>query len=322
MFRNLKPIYLYIIFGLLALGAVAMLVIDNLSGKSNFKTDLVEVPAAELNKISILRKGEKQPVELLKTDSTWTVTENGETFEADPSAVNALLSEIDLLKVERVAGTKKAQWNKYFLEDTSVISVKFYKDKELETEIFIGKFEYSQPQNMQQAYTQQPQFKLTTYVRTDDEETMYAVNGMLNFTFNKTAADFRNRTITQVPLETIDKVTVNYKERAFLLEKRESNWFIGNNQTDSTAVTEFFGIFADLKSSDFTQVPPATEPLSGTISFEGEKLGNPIQLKLYGNKESGRAILTTTQNKGVAFDALKNDLLSRIFVEGDSLLKK
>lgn len=194
-----------IILLLLLIGAVAAIQFLGGDKERSFRTEIVELDTAKVTSISLFpRANEGKEIKLTRQDSTWSVQqEDGSIETANQDAVNGLLGTLLTVKPKRLAAKSDAKWEQYEVTDSKGTRVKVREgDKEV-LDLYIGKFSVKQnqggnpqlggqqlPPQFAGGGGQQPQPTLTSYVRVSGEQETYAVDGMLNFAFNRKPEDF------------------------------------------------------------------------------------------------------------------------------------
>ena len=102
--------------------------------------------------------------------------------------------------------------------------------------MFIGKFSYKQPDNTQQQQQnpyQRQQPIITSFVRLNDDDIVYAVDGFLKMNFNADINSYRYKKLTDLNRDDIEKLDFSSTlNKPFLLSKQDGKWlFLSNSFT-------------------------------------------------------------------------------------------
>ncbi|MDD4142460.1 MAG: DUF4340 domain-containing protein, partial [Bacteroidales bacterium] len=248
---------------------------------------------------------------LNRADDIWTVTKNDTTFKADANTIHAVLEQTTNMTPLRIAALNKERWEELELTPDKGTVVRYYSGKKTLADFSIGKYEYYE--KMQSG---QQRGDMSTYVRENDGETVYAVRGFLKTLFRANSDYYRNHAfyppinkedITEVTYITPDSLNLNYK-----LTKESDGWIINGMSVDSAAVVTFFNKIVRASSGRFvTAIPDNIYPETCTI--KGNNMA-AIEVRLY-PAEGGFIITSTYDDDGIFFDkdgTMRNRYLSII----------
>jgi len=250
-----------------------------------------------------------EEVKLTRVGSKWEVQGGGESFSADNMAVSAMLNDFARIKPERVAATTKEKWEHYEVNDSLGNRVKVFQGDEMTADFVVGKFSYQQLKNQYER-----QGKMTSYVRLFDETEVYATEGFLNMTFNRSTNDLRNKTVINSDENSWTRLTFNYPaDSSFVLIKENNNWMINGLLADSNEVKSYLGSIARLNSQNVleTNVPSGQPEL--TLSIEGNNI-SPIRIDAYQADTINKYIIESTANPATPFSGTGSDLATKLFV--------
>ncbi|MEQ8425340.1 MAG: DUF4340 domain-containing protein, partial [Cyclobacteriaceae bacterium] len=79
-----------------------------------------------------------------------------------------------------------------------------------------------------------------TYIRMTDEDEVYSSEGFIGSHFNRSFNDWRNKAFLRVAKDDVTKVQFSYPDSSFVLEKRDSIWYLGNLVASQTKVDQYF----------------------------------------------------------------------------------
>ena len=284
MFRKINNKLLVTVFVVLLAVVVLVEFMDSRKGNRTFKSDLVEVVADDVTSIEIYPKAANgNLIKLFKENDLWKVESGRIKFNADQAIAGRMISEINEMKTKSVVATNKESWGKFEVTDSLGTSVKLLKGSSVLADIVIGKFSYSEPRNM------------TSYVRLAGEKEVYGVEGMLGMSFNRNINAFRDRTIIKSNKADWTKLTFSYPaDSSFVLEKKGEKWMIGEMETDSASVVNYFNQIASLSDGSFTDEKPAIAA-THRLTIEGNNMMPKVEiLGFYSDPEN--FVLESNQN--------------------------
>lgn len=321
MFKKLNVKTLIII--LVILGGIYY--ISTLTGNKDrsFRDVLVSIDTARVTDIVINVPKEDLKITLSRTgESNWEVSGNGNTYPADRSVVKNILSHYAKMEPNRVAATKESKWDEYEVSDSTGTRVTLRNEGKELTEVYIGKFSYSQPpQAGGQPQFQQQRGTMTSYVRLADEEKVYAVEGFLKMAYQSDVNAYRNKSLVKVSKSDISKIEFSYPDRRITLAREEGDWMMNGAPADSAKTVKYLNAVARLNSSNF--VDPSTQKISDAthkVTIEGSNF-SPIELKAFPTADTTmKYVVTSSANPGAEFDGSKAKLYEKVFVEETAFL--
>ena len=151
---------------------------------------------------------------------------------------------------------------------------------------------------------------MTTYVRLTDDKNVYAVDGFLEFTFNKDANSFRNNSVISSDYKNWSKLTFTYPgDSSFTLTQNNGKWLVNNQPVDSAKTAAYLNHIAHLTSAGF---------------YENNDFGDPnIKLRIETNnkelidvnaiRDADKYILSSSQNAAELFEGNKGNLGSSLY---------
>jgi hypothetical protein len=141
--------------------------------ESNARHELISLEVPKITSVKISTKD--SVVTLEKENNQWSVSRGQEKSPADSAAVVRMLQSIQLIDATRMASRKKEKWAEFKVDSTST-RVEVYYDKDKEADFHIGKL------GMNQMRSPQGGIDAYTYIRLNDEDEVYIVNGFLGAT--------------------------------------------------------------------------------------------------------------------------------------------
>lgn len=319
MFNKINIKWLAGIFALLLL----LVIWVSVRNKSNstigrnrtFTSQLTDFDTSGVTAITIFPKLGGEMMDLTKTGGKWKIDISGKKYNADEGAVKNMLHELKTLTAQRIAANNESKWAEFEATDSAATRVQLLSGKKIVADVYLGKFSYKPPKNQNPYMQQQQQGTMTSYVRPADESKVYAVEGLIAMTFNRRAADFRDRTIVRVNKESLNKLTFNQPDGNYSLTKEGNNWMIDGLVADSASVADYLSSIAYLSNSNFLDDPvlEETNP-SLTLSIEGDNMTSPVKIKAFvADTATGHAI-SSSLNEGTWFSGKLAGTFDKIFV--------
>ena len=301
MFKKLNLKNLLIIFGGLFVLVVILKLCEHSKGDRNFRANFFEIDTAKISSISIISRGSKEEVRIIRSGKLWNLIKKNKSHRAEKSAVESMIIELQNMKPDYVAAMEKSEWPQYQVTDTGSTRVKVEEGKKLVADFLVGKLSFKQ-------------YQQTTYVRLYNEDNIYAVNGILAMTFNREANDFRDKSMVRIGNPSfITKLVFNYPDSSFTLVKELSGWNVNGIRTDSVKVMNYLNSIISLNGFDFVE----DSEISGNQAFSIQIDGNnfkPIELKAFITDAANQYIITSSSNSEGRFSGAKGELAKRVFV--------
>lgn len=266
--------------------------------ESNFGDALAGIDTAKVTDIRVYPLVENgSEIKLTKTDRGWQASNGTREAAAETSSVNSLLASLANVRVSRLAATGKNKWNDFSVNDSSATHVVVFNRQEKLAEWWIGRSSYQQGGG-------------ATYVRSAENENVYAVEGNLSYAFNRPFSDWRDKTFITIKKDSVDKISFQYPgDSSFVLEKKDNVWMIGTEKADSAQVVMYLNSLQSKSLSAFADdFSPAGSP-DVQLSFSGN--GKTLAVQAW--KRDNDWALTSSHQQGTYFAAdsasIRNDLL-------------
>jgi hypothetical protein len=320
MFRKFNNKILSIVFLVLLVFTVLSVLIGKQRGSRSFKGELTDVDTSRVTSMIIMPPVGGEKVALSKSNGQWQVRSGNKSYNSDNTEVDEMLRIIMGLKAERVAARDKSKWAEYKVTDSLATRVQLLAGNKTAADIYLGRFSYQQIPGAN-PYMGQPG-KMTTYVRLAGEKEVYATEGMLAMTFNRSANDFRNRKVVQLTREKVMGLNFSTPEGNYKLTKANGPWTIDGLLADSTQTASFLNNLSWLSSSDFVDAEKALSDVARhTLTIEEEGV-QPVVVKAYPSDTTNFFVIETSLNKGNLFSGKKSELFTKIFPGKDYFRKK
>ncbi len=300
MFRKVKTLHLVIFFAALALIYFSLRYFRHTGRSSSFKSELVNIDTSQVSKIIVDRKGSHFEV-FKDKDNLWKVTlpKLNKTVDATDASVKNSLSGLMTIEPGRIVTRDPSKWSEYQV-DTSGTRVQVYQGPKKTLDIIIGKFGI---QGRQSFYT---------YVRLNDDNTVYSADNFMGISYFSSANEFRNSMVLQVNPDSIRQIAFTYPaDSSFSLIKPDSVWYLGAKKADSAKVADYLSELRYVSNTKFVDdINPAafTQPvLTESIGFKGIRT---IKITAYSNPKYGLVIHSDFNPNNYFSD---NSLVKRLF---------
>ena len=298
---------------LLTLAALVLVYVVSLAfgGRSNssFRKNLAMVDTAQVSEILITLPEDKGTITLNREANNWLVTRaDGKQFAAASSNVQSILRELQSVQADQRVDDNKANWPDYEVNEEKAVRVQV-KDAQskMGADLWIGRSEFVQTSMM-------------TYVRPDEEDNVYLVNGYLNSAFNKAGNEWRDKTLVKGSTSQWTSLQFTYPaDSSFQIVKSPANTWVSlpdSLSLENGKVNALLGRLSRLQGSTFTDTPPSGNPLY-RLNIAGTGAG--VQLNAFLN-DGNEFTLQSSQNPGAYFS--DTTLWKNIFVGKKALLSE
>lgn len=309
MSKKLNNRTLLIIFIVLA-GVLVLTEIFHKTEK-NLKTELVAFNTNEVNEIQIYAKGKaNKPIKISRVSNTeWNVSNGKEIYKAGADIVKSYFDELRKIKSQRLAANSKDKWDDFQVTDSTASRIKLFnaKNKPL-LDILIGKFSYKQAAN---PYGRN-NVRGISYVRLANEKEVYAVDGFLPMSLNRSFDDWRIKTLCKFNAKDIKSIDFSYPDSSFKLNLKDSLWFVGDLSANIKKVNDYLSGLQNKNGHKFNNnFKPTSNPIY-QVKIEGDNLSN-IEIKCYATPEKGKFIIHSNQNTEAYFESNETGLMKQIF---------
>lgn len=273
--------------------------------ESNLRKGLVSLDTAKVTEIRILPSNARdQVIKLLRSGENWTVEKEGRKHTADASSIKDLLGQIRTIDAERMVSRKKEKWETFNVGEKST-NVSVYYGSDLETNIHIGKSGFNQAGGSPyggDAYT---------YARLSDEDEVYVVNGFYEGTFNRAFNDWRNKALLRLSREDINKISFQYPDSGFVVEKKDTVWYANGQLIAKSKIENYLGhlTFKNVNAFDDGFVP--TPNPDAVIKVEG---ANGALASIDAWRRSDGWVLQSSQQSGVFFSTAGSTIAGELLV--------
>jgi Domain of unknown function (DUF4340) len=267
---------LYILVGVLAVLVVIAYFLMNRPGEADISTAnsqlLVVVDSLTVDKIEITSPANK--VVLAKKGGEWFLIAPVD-YRANQSSVTAMIHQLKNLTVKEIVSTNPGKRQIFQVDSTGTL-VKIFQGGQEHAAIVVGK----RGQNFAE-----------TYVRKEELNDVAIVDGSLTFAFNKAVKDWRDKTVVNVPKESITTISYQYPGETYSLALQDSVWMIGDNKPKAAEVTSLLTALSHIDADDFVDSAITPVPkISATVNI------GDVQLRFSEVKDKDKYLLQSSNS--------------------------
>ncbi len=316
MFRKTKIIVL--IMALLVLLGVYLVIKYTESEDRTFRSRVLSFNPELVTAIHVNDKLSGDQVEIMLEDGKWNLHADGKVFGGDPDAIANALVMLNGLSTESIVATKSSQWEEFKVDKDQAIHIEVFEGSRIVGELYVGKFDFKQVPATQPG--RQPQTKMTSYVRPEDEDIVYAVNGLLRSNFQGGKTPFRNRLVLFNEPENFTKITYSSPEGNKVLELNNTHWKLDESIVDSLKTDRYIKSISRLRSSAFIDdIDLGEKTAAYSMLVEGKGIA-PISIQAFPADTTIGYYITSSLNDGAVFDGSKAGLFDKIFGKFNNLV--
>jgi hypothetical protein len=289
-------------------------VLQNREHEENFRTNLPVIDTAMIEQIIIHPPDGAEPITFIKSDYQWMVQDKNQKYGANNNKLNSLMLSLNGAEVVRVAATKPEKWKDFKTTKDQGTEIEFKQGGKAAADILIGKFDYIPSKNQNQ-YGQRGE--MLSYVRVNDENGVYAVEGSIALGLGKTVDDFRNKQLLYLDKKAVNKLSFDYHNGdKFSLVKEGDKWkFNDGSEPDSATVVGYLNSIRYLIGKTLAKVNPERNPEFARLTVISNS-DDTVQLTAYKVDTAGYVIQSSFNPTNPIRDE-QNKLTERTFVSRD-----
>jgi hypothetical protein len=300
-----NKILLGVLLGLLLIYGISR--VFSGSKEKSFKAELIQIDTTSIAKIEITPKGDQNTFSLTNDNGQWMASKGTINVVAIPEAVAGLIDQLALVKTKHIAAKSADKWAEYELEPEQAGKLSIYTTDGGSESFYIGKFSFNQ-----QART------ATSYLRLEEGDEVYAVDGFQGMAFSRTFNDFRNKVLARTtPDVEFTRFQLDDGRQVFNVVKIPTAWTIdGTQPLDSMKVENYLNTFRNFNGVNFIDNidPSAIAQLpKQSLRLEGNNLIAPINITVY--QDASRPmpfIIHSTANPDAYFASDSTGIYSQI----------
>lgn len=280
---------------LLVLLVAAFIAAKYTSNKDRSKSMRSELVSFEIDKVTeaIIQAPDGELI-LRKTDSDWTVTEDGVSRKAVKLTVEAMFNTLKTIKPGRLVARSENKWGDYSVDSTGTRVQLKAGNKNL-LDITLGRFGV------------EGQRSFHTFVRLTDEDDVYTANDFMKMSVYENSEDYRNSQVITINKDSLESIAFNYPDSSFTLSKMAGKWYVDEVQADSVKTAEYLRNLSFVNSRNFTD--DLFIGASHNVQFN---FSNQSVVDAEATQTEGNWLIRTTENKDEQF--MDMSVFEKIFV--------
>lgn len=319
-FDNKRLLYLF--SGLIVI-LILTVVIKIPKEKATFKSYIVDFDTSAVYKIILNNRiSNGNVIEFNRSNSKWTVQQGKIVAATQQGAVDNIFGEVLNIKPQSLAAINKSRWSEFELTDSLATRIKFLNNKgKILADIMIGKLDLKQADKPIGGYSGN-NVQITSYVRLYNGKEVYAVDGLIPFSFNIKFEDWRDRTLIRSDKNDIMNIHFRYPaDSSYILSKKDSVWYAGKLRADSATVADYLNSLSLMYGQEFKDgFKPVLNPVYQMLVDGNNSLS--FSVKCYEGESADEYILNSSLNPDVYYASKKNGTFNQLFKPQSHFIKK
>jgi hypothetical protein len=311
---------LYLLAGLTVI-LILTILIKIPEEKATFKSNIVDLDTSAVIKIILNNRiSAGNAVEFNRNNYNWTVRQGKIVSAIDEGAVQNIFSEVLNIKPQSLAAINHARWKEFDLTDSLATRIKFLNSKgKILADIMIGKLDFKQPDKPDGGFSGN-NIKMTSYVRLYSEKEVYAIDGLIPFSFNIKFDDWRDKTFVRYNKSEITNISYLYPaDSSYKLIRKDSLWYSGSLKADSLKVGNYLNSITLMRGEEFKDdFTPVSNPVYQMLVQATNSVG--FSIKCYAGGSPGEYILNSSLYPEVYFIDRKSVLFNQLFKPQSSFI--
>jgi Domain of unknown function (DUF4340) len=305
---------LLIVLSVLAAGLILTMLLKIPKERATFKSSIASFDTASVTRIILNNRiSNGNTVEFDRKDGKWTVQQGNIVSATQQGAVDNLFGEVLNIKPQSLASVDKSKWKDFDLTDSLATRIKFLNSRgKVLADIMIGKLDFKQSDKPIGGYSGN-NVQITSYVRPYNSNEVYAVDGLLQFSFNIKFDDWRDKTFIRTSKNDITDIRFIYPaDSSYNLIREDSVWYSGSLKADSAGIEDYLNSLGYMNGQEIKDgFKPASPPVY-QLFIEG-KNSLKLSVNCYAGENDGEFILNSSLNPGVYYKSKKNGIFSQVF---------
>jgi hypothetical protein len=291
--------------------------------KATFKSYIVDFDTSSVSKIILNNRiSEGNSVEFNRSKDAWTVSQGKIVSAVEEGAVQNIFGEVLSIKPQSLASIDPSRFREFDLTDSLATRIKFLNSKgKILADVMIGKLDFKQPDKPNGGFGGN-NIKMTSYVRLYDGKDVYAIDGLIPFSFNIKFDDWRDKTFISTGNHDITGIHFIFNaDSSYNLIKKDLVWYAGNMKADSAVVANYLNSFVLMKGQ---KIRDGFNPVSNPefqLLVSTDK-GLKFSVSCYAGETDDEYILNSSSNTDVYFASNKSGLFGQLFKPQSYFLKK
>lgn len=300
------------IFSVLVLLTLINLAFSGRSKSAAFDTNIVAFDSTKVDRI-LIQQHDKNPVELVKRGEEWKVVHDSTNNEypASESAVQQAISEALGLQVKSLVTRSPEKFSRFQVDSTGTL-VEFFRGSNLLDGLMVGKFNFVS------------RSEFNTYVKGDDTDEVFAVEGFVGSSFNKDLDAWREKQVWDYAPKEITQVSFTYPADSSYSITRvgDDAWVSAEDTLKTSSVNSLLSNLGRVNASGFSY---DYEPGDlGTARFQVRfTLDNGSQkaIRIFDKPDDGARLLVEASEYPYVFEMTRSSVESNILRPRSKLLR-
>lgn len=255
-----------------------------------FDKQLVALDTSQVDRVVLKYPELASEVELSRNSGTWNISKVNYSGKADGQAIGRLIAALSEVEAERVVTRQVEKYSKFQVTDSAGKRAQIYSGGELLADLVVGKFNYDQKTG-----------KATSYVKLNDDERVFGVEGMLSMTVGSNANSFRSKTVVKANPADLSSVEITWPDSMIVLSKLGGVWQ-PNAAADSAQIASYIQKLGNVTHYQFNDdVQLEGLPKHASLKLGGDNMSG-IEVEIF-QKDSAQFIVTSSQNPATQFES-------------------
>lgn len=236
----------------------------------SFDPNILQLDTATVSKIQIQPPGGESSFALERSGGNWSLLREGQTYNLALGSVGTLLSNLQLIKSERIVSKNVDRFSEYNVDDSTGTVIEIYSGGNKIKEIVAGRFSFNQATR-----------NGISYVRLLDDEAVYAVDGFLSMTLTQSFDNYRDKSMLKLNKEDLTKVSLEDGSSKIEVRKEGDTWMRDQTVVDSTALAGYLSNISSVSGTAFLDDRSGVGQKIKELTFEGNNMTGPVTITCY-----------------------------------------
>ncbi len=276
----------------------------------SFKSTLTNIDISDIDQLTLQAEGTNSPlIQLRRENNEWQLSQDNQSTVADSSIVEGLIKQLAHIKTKQLVAKTKDKWSAYELDDSKAKVVSLFHHDKLLAKLMIGKFDFNP--NTRSGLS---------YVRLNQDEDVYAIDGFLAAGIPKDFNGFRKTKLVNTAVNEISHLDLNMEDKHWSATKSDGQWS-ANVAIDSTKISQYLQKIAQLKGHKFAEnekMPPGAA--IAELNISSAENTNLCSIKAYRNNDK-EFVLKSNQNDAY-FASDSSGIFKTIFLDWKDVVQE
>jgi hypothetical protein len=319
-FNNKRLVYL--LSGLITI-LILTLLVKIPKENATFKSHIVDFDTSAVIKIILNNRiSDGNTIEFTRGSDKWLVQQGKIISATEAGAVQNIFSDVLNIRPQSLAANNQASWKEFNLTDSLATRIRFLNSKgKILADIMIGKLDFKKPDKPNGGFSGN-NIKMTSYVRLYNRKEVYAVDGLIPFSFNIKFEDWRDKTFLRSDKHEIANISYIYPaDSSYKLIKKDSIWYSGSQKADSLMAGNYLNSLALVHGQEFKDdFTPISNPAYQMLIQGINSLS--FSIKCYDGSNPDEYIFNSSFHPEAYFIDRKGILFKQLFKPQSYFLKK